>query len=135
MDDSSGNSKKLALVLMSNAIFSILCAIDLIFLSNWVGSLIGIKEVLYLQLLGGGLVGFASFVFWVSRNLEQQKLVSLIIQLDRSWVVGSILLLLFASQLFSQLGHIIIGTVALIVLVFGELQNYFNKRTNAESLA
>lgn len=135
MNESSRNSKKLALVLMLNAVFSVLCAIDLIFLSNWVGSLIGITEVIYLQMLGGGLVGFALFVFWVSRNLERKNLVDLVIQLDRSWVLGSVLLLVFASQLFSQIGLIIIGIIAFIVLVFGELQNYFNKKVNAESFA
>ena len=121
-------NNKLSRILIANAIFSSLCAIDLIIFHQWIGELIGLQASGYLQLLGAGLVIFAAFVYWVSRAVEKTHWVKSVIYMDRSWVVGSALVLMIYSDYLSNWGVAIVILVALIVGIFAEMQNYYCKK-------
>ncbi|MCU0240161.1 MAG: hypothetical protein MUC29_12030 [Pyrinomonadaceae bacterium] len=71
------------------------------------------------------LVVFSIFVFTVSRMKEVNRyLVGSIILMDSMWVIGSILLITFGASLFTQIGLLLIGTVAVIIGVFAYLQSF-----------
>lgn len=125
-------AQKLNRVLLFNASFSILCAIDMLIFSQLIADYMGGFAPIYLQVIALGLIGFAIFVFWVSRQKNNRQLALSIVQMDRSWVVGSILMLVFANSWFSSAGLLIIGTVAVIVAGFGEKQNAYIKQLDQQ---
>ena len=125
-------AQKLNRILLLNASFSILCAIDMLIFSQLIADYMGGFAPIYLQVIALGLIGFAVFVFWVSRQKNNRQLALSIVQMDRSWVVGSILMLIFANSWFSSAGLLIIGTIAVIVAGFGEKQNAYIKQLDQQ---
>ena len=109
-------------VLLANAAFSSLCAIDMLLFPQVIANFMGGFPAQYLQALAGGLILFACFVIWVAYKEDNIKLAKEIVWMDRSWVVGSIGLIIFANQLFSQGGLLLIAVIAVIVAGFSEIQ-------------
>ena len=114
---------KLEKVLKINALFSILCAIDMLLFAEVIANFMGFNQPIILQIIAPGLILFGSYVYWLSRNLPNQKQVESVIWMDRSWVIGSIILLVFANASFSYAGITLVAAVAVIVAAFAEIQN------------
>ncbi|TQV72158.1 hypothetical protein FLL45_18225 [Aliikangiella marina] len=110
-------------VLFLNASFSVVCAFDLIVFSELIAGYMGSFSPLVLEFIGFGLIPFAVFVAWVALKTNNPKLVKEIVYMDRSWVVGSIVLLVFASNYLNLIGITIVMLVAVIVAGFSEIQN------------
>ena len=88
----------------ANAIFSTLCAIDLMLFPNLIAQWMHIANSVYLLTLGIGLLGFAAYVYWLSRRPVIDKPTGLqIILADIGWVLGSIVLILFVGFFGTQL--------------------------------
>lgn len=124
----TSSRNRLSKILKINGLFAFLCAIDLLLFSDWLAQVIGFAVPLYLQVLAVVLFGFSGLVFWISNHVEKHNWVSSIIQLDRSWVLGSGILVLFYSDLFSTLGLVLIAIVAIVVAIFAMLQNHYLKQ-------
>ncbi|TQV88386.1 hypothetical protein [Aliikangiella coralliicola] len=124
---------KLNRVLVANAMFSILCSVDLLLFSDIIAEYMGGFDPQYLLILGVSLIIFGGFVLWVSRQPENARLASEIVFMDRSWVVGSVILMFLGSEWFSTAGLAIITVVAVIVAVFAELQNRYIKLLQLEA--
>jgi hypothetical protein len=116
------NNLSLKRVLLANAIFSGLCAVDLLIFPAIIASYMGGFDGIYLQILGGGLVIFALYVMWVARGPIDAGEVKLIVAMDRSWIAGSIVLLLFFNHWFSYGGITLVSVVAVVVAAFSETQ-------------
>ncbi|MCW8877358.1 MAG: hypothetical protein OQJ89_11030 [Kangiellaceae bacterium] len=123
---------KLEKVLKLNAMFSVLCAIDMLIFSDLIASFMGFNQPIILQIIAVGLILFGGFVFWLSRNLPNQKQVESVVWMDRSWVLGSIILLVVANSSLSYAGITLVATVAVIVAAFAETQDKYQKRLQAE---
>ncbi len=76
-----------------------------------------------LRALGVGLLAFAALLYVLSKNkFVSRPAVNEIVILDALWVVGSVVLLAFFSDLFSTNGLIIITVVAMVVAFFAIAQ-------------
>jgi len=123
------NNKNLRVALKSNAGFSLLSGLSLVFFNESLARVLNIPQPLILVAIGVGLVLFSLLVYKTGNDTNMaKKMVQFIIVQDWLWVVGSILLI--ATQAFgiSQIGFIIIGVIALIVAGFATFQQrYLNK--------
>ncbi|MDA2930338.1 hypothetical protein MYX84_10390 [Acidobacteria bacterium AH-259-O06] len=109
--------------LRANGVFSAATGVMMALAADPVANLIGFNEAGVVRLLGVGLVGFAVRLFQIThRGWVQSAEALMIISGDFLWVIGSVFLLVFESGLFSQTGMVLISIVAVVVLVFGELQ-------------
>lgn len=117
-------------VLLFNAVFSIMCAIDLLIFTSLIAEYMGGFSPVILQVVGIGLLPFAGFVIWVALKTNDPKWVKEIVFMDRSWVLGSIGVLVFALSYLSLAGITIIMIIALIVAAFGETQNRLLNQTH-----
>ena len=124
---------KLNRVLMGNAIFSLLCGIDLLFFSDPIAEYMGGFSPVYLQVLGVGLVLFAAFAFWTSRQPDNERIAYKIVLMDRTWVGCSVLLVILVHGWFSSMGLAIILAVAAIVAMFSEMQYRHIKSNQIQS--
>ena len=118
---------KLEKVLKLNAIFSILCAVDMLIFADLIASFMGFNQPIILQIIAPGLMLFGGLVFWLSRNLPNHKLVGSVIWMDRSWVIGSIILLVVANSVLSYTGITLVAMVAVIVAAFAEIQKKYQE--------
>ena len=123
---------KLEKVLKLNAIFSILCAIDMLVFADLIANFMGFNQPIILQIIAPGLVLFGGFVFWLSRNLPNHKQVESVIWMDRSWVIGSVILLIVANSAFNYAGITLVATVTVIVAAFAEIQDKYLKQLQVE---
>jgi hypothetical protein len=115
--------KTLKNVLIVNALSSGATGLGLVAFATPLAVLFGIEKSTPVLEVGIFLVGFAILVFRESqRTMHNPKIVKLIIALDISWVLVS--LVIVALQLFSltPLGYIAIGAVALWVAGMALLQ-------------
>lgn len=122
---SQTSMSKLEKILKINAIFSILCAIDMLIFTDLIANFMGLNHPIILMIIAPGLILFGSYVFWLSRNLPNQKQVESVIWMDRSWVIGSIILLAVANTSLSYAGITLVAAVAVIVAAFAETQNKY----------
>lgn len=108
------------MALGANAIFSITCAILMIFFPNLVGAWLGVQVPLLLQAIGIGLVLFgADLIHQTTRKRLATWRALYASAADILWVAGSIVLLAFFSQVFSPGGLVLVAAIALVVLAFG----------------
>lgn len=110
-------------VLRINAISSGATALLLIIFSGFAAELFGASQTIPFISVGVFLLLFATYVFLQSRKEPiPLKNVQLIIGLDISWVIGSLIIIL--PQLFelSSIGYLLIGAVALWVAAMALLQ-------------
>ncbi|OUS28831.1 hypothetical protein A9Q99_10610 [Gammaproteobacteria bacterium 45_16_T64] len=117
------NQPQLKRVLLSNSVFSIFCAIDLLLFTESVASLIGNIEPIYLQVVGIGLIVWSVDLAWVAtRKHINTTLVKMIIVADLGWVLGTAALLFGLPNQFNDFGVLSLILVASAVLVFALLQ-------------
>jgi|GEM_PF-3334559 len=114
-------------VLYTNAAFSVLCAADMLIFTELLADFLGSFDGIYLQILAVGLIGFAGYVVWVARHNNVINLAKEIVLMDRLWVAGSALFIVFGTSWLSSAGVAVVVTVAIIVAIFAETQNYLIK--------
>lgn len=120
--DNTG-STLLRRTLQANEIFSAVSGLMFLFFSKQVAEFLGTPNSRVILFLGIGLLLWAGFTAWVSMQSQlNPTMVKLIIEGDLLWVVGSILLLIFAGGLFSTSGKWAIAIVGDIVALFAILQ-------------
>jgi len=101
--------------LRANALFSLLIAIDILLFSQPIAEVMGGFDSIYLTILGVGLLGFSVFLLFISeRRSINLRLVKIITFMDVGWIIGSVLLIIFAPWL-STTGIVLIIGVALVV--------------------
>ena len=106
-----------------NAIFSALCAIDLLLFSRPIANMMGGFDAIYLIFLGIGLVGFAALLLFVSeRDTIDLRMAGFITFMDLGWVLGSVLLMIFGTAWLSTTGLVLIAGVAVVVAVCAYFQ-------------
>ena len=119
---------KLRKVLVFNALFSVLCAIDMLLFSELIAEFMGFNQPIILLLIAPGLIVFGVYVYWLSRNIPNRKHVESVIWMDRIWVMGSILLLIISHSAFSYAGITLVATITVIVAAFAETQNKYQRQ-------
>ena len=123
MTISRTDSSLLFRVLLANALFSGISGLILLFAAGAVSRLIGFENPQLLMALGAGLLVFS---FLLARHVRRQRIgrteAIAISIMDLGWVLASAGLLLLYPDLFSPAGVVAIIAVAVIVLVFFELQ-------------
>lgn len=106
--------------LLSNAAFSFTSAVVLVAFPATVGKWLGVEALLVYRLIGAGLLLFAfDLIHQASRPRVATWRALLASAGDFSWVLGSVVLLLTAPQIFSPRGLALVGGVAAIVFGFG----------------
>ena len=109
--------------LQANALFSGLCGLIAIAFSMQVATFLGLTNSTVILIMGIGLLLWAGFTAWVlMRPVINPTTVKLIIEGDLLWVVGTILLLIFAGGIFTTGGKWAMAIVGDIVAVFAILQ-------------
>lgn len=116
-------TKTARLFLGLNAAFSLLIGIDLVLAPAIAAELIFLEpaewQTLVLRILGAGLIVFAlDLSLMATDRFTTRGKVLFISALDLGWVLGSAVLLIFASQLFSGTGIAAIAVVAAFVAAF-----------------
>ena len=118
-------------ILGLNAAFSTINGIAMLFAPTFLAAiffdldfaLFGMSGAEIFQILAMGLFLFAAYVGFVAFKLPQlMGQVKIIILADWSWVISTILLLVFASSTFSTFGLVFFAIVALIVAGFALAQ-------------
>jgi len=124
------NIKILKIALRTNAIFSFLCAVLILFFTSQIADLLGKVPIYMLISLAIALIGFVVMILYVSEkqklSVKQAKIITI---MDFSWVIGSIILVSLGSQWFSITGIIVILVVAAIVGMLALFQYLGIKRT------
>lgn len=116
--------------LQANEIFSALSGLIFLFFSRQVAAFLGVANAQTILYLGVGLLLWAAFTVWVlMRPQLERKWVMMIIEGDLLWVVGSILLLVLAGEMFTAAGKWAIIIVGDIVATFAILQWIGLRRT------
>ena len=107
-----------------NAVFSLFSGIDFILFDRSIMSILSGKDLGSLAPTGFMLIGFAVFVFAVSMMKNVNKyLVGAIIAMDALWVLGSILLVVAGSAMFTAIGIFLILLIAAFIATFATLQS------------
>lgn len=109
--------------LWANALFSMLSGALLLFMPHALGDLMGIRSVLLLQVLGVGLLGFALLVGLLASRKHPNTFAAMLVSIaDILWVVGTPVVILFASGILTTTGVLILIGVAAMVLLFAIIQ-------------
>jgi len=119
MYEDEPNSTLLRSALKTNGVVSALTGVAIAAGAGIVGPLIGFDLPLLYQIIGAGLVVFAVWVWLVgTRKAVSQRDARIIFWLDILWVLGSALLLLGFSQMFTIVGIVLIAGAAVMVAAF-----------------
>lgn len=119
-------------ILIANAIFSTLNTALLLSANQMMAkfllaadlTLFSLSASTILQILAIGLLGFAAYVATIAFTLPKfTSQTKLIIIADGLWVVSTILLFIFMSDIFTLNGMVYFGIVAIIVANFALLQS------------
>ena len=109
--------------LAANGIFSLVSGVALVSLSGTIALVVGVADKRWLTGLGIVLVLFgASLLVHAYRKRVRRAEAIVISAMDLGWVVGSIVLVSVAPELFSTTGIIVVLSVAAFVGLFFELQ-------------
>ncbi|MEL0653095.1 MULTISPECIES: hypothetical protein [Algibacter] len=109
---------KLQKALKINALFSSISGIIMILLNQPIAKLFGTSNSTVFWIVGLILVYFA-ITIWYEINKQRKLAVIWIIIQDYTWVVGSLILVIFNPFKITLTGNLIIGIIALIVLYMG----------------
>ena len=117
----TSNTARIFLAL--NATFSLIIGIDLLLATGTASEILFAEQAdwqpITLRVLGVGLLIFALELYVMASNrFLTRKQVMVITVMDIGWVVGSALLLLMASSVFTESGDNLIVVVAVAVAVF-----------------
>jgi hypothetical protein len=104
--------------LKANTIFSSTSGILLIVLNNQIANLFGTVNNTIFWIVGIALIYFALTIGYEIKKQRKPAVIWIIIQ-DFTWVLGSLILLIFNPYATTQTGLSLIGAVALIVLYMG----------------
>jgi len=107
-----------------NAIFSSFSGIALILLHQSIARLFGTQNNAIFWVTGTILLYFASTIIYEIKKQRRLAVLWIIIQ-DFSWVLGSLILLLFQPFQITLVGNLTIGIIAIIVLFMGINQAKF----------
>jgi len=109
---------KLQNALRINALFSASSGVFLILLNQKIAQIFGTNNNTVFWIIGIALIYFSSTIWYEIKKQRTKAIVWIIIQ-DYTWVLGSIFLLLFNPFDITQIGNLIIGIVAIVVLFMG----------------
>ncbi len=109
---------KLQKALKTNALFSGISGIILILLNHQIALVFGTTNYTVFWVIGLLLIYF-SITIWYEIKKQRRFAVLWIIIQDYSWVLGSLILIVFNPFEITQIGNFIIAIVALIVLFMG----------------
>jgi len=114
------NTAALRVALGANALFSLTCAALLLFWPSLVGSWLGVEAPLILQVVGAGLVIFAADLLHQATRPRVATWRALYASgADVLWVLGTIVLLALFPAALSEVGFVLVVSVAVAVLIFG----------------
>lgn len=113
------NTLKKALI--ANTIFSSISGIIMIILHTKIANLFGVQNSSVFWIVGIILLYFAGTISYEIKKQRRSAILWISVQ-DFLWVLGSLFLLLFNPFDITQIGNIIIGVIALIVLFLGMSQ-------------
>lgn len=111
-----------------NAVFSGISGIILLLFKRYLAELFGTTNNNVFWIVGVILIYFSATIWYEIPKQRKPAVIWIIIQ-DYAWVLGSIILLISNPFNLSQIGNIIIGIIALIVLSFGIHQMNCLKRS------
>lgn len=114
--------------LKSNALFSSSSGVVMILLNQQIAKLFGTNNNTVFWIVGLILIYFAVTIWYEVRKQRKRAIIWIIIQ-DFTWVLGSLLLIIFNPFKITLTGNMIIGIVALIVLFMGMNQLIELKKT------
>ena len=109
---------KLQKALKTNALFSSISGVIMIVLNHQLANLFGTTNNTVFWIVGLLLIYFAITIWYEIRKQRKLAVLWIIIQ-DYAWVLGSLLLILFNPFEITQIGNLIIGIIALVVLFMG----------------
>ncbi len=93
-----------------NATFSALSGLVMLLFASHLNNLFAIENIYVFPVIGANLLFFAAFVWFVSvKQLSNKTLVTTITVLDSLWVLGSLLIVLFAPFGISSIGNLLIS--------------------------
>jgi drug/metabolite transporter (DMT)-like permease len=110
------NTLKKALI--ANTIFSSVSGIILILLHQQIANLFGLQNNNVFWIVGITLLYFAGTI-WYEIKKQRRSAILWITTQDFLWVLGSLYLLVVNPFHITQIGNIIIGIIAIIVLFMG----------------
>lgn len=120
---------RLRIILKANALFSLVSGLSMILFSNQIMAFLNISPSIVLELIGFGLLFFVLLLtFAVYKNKLSKNLVYIIIALDITWVISSVIILIFDPFTISILGNVAIVLIAMIVSLFALLQHKLIRR-------
>ena len=118
-----GNGRLLKNALLANAGFSGLSGAVLLLGAGPVAGVLGLEQVWLLRILGVILLAFAAQLVELARRPTPHRgLTWYVIANDCAWVAGSAMLLLGWPELLSVTGRWLVAAVAIVVLLFADLQ-------------
>ena len=104
--------------LRANAIFSVLSGLFIVFGHDLVLQWLGLSDI-NIMVIGVGLVFFAVYLIWMAvQKGIPRSMVSGVIAGDWAWVVGSVVLVVLKSGIFSTFGLFLVLDAALVVMIF-----------------
>ncbi|REE24698.1 hypothetical protein DFQ09_1032 [Winogradskyella pacifica] len=124
---------KLQKALKVNALFSSISGIIMILLNHQIANLFGTINNTVFWIVGLILIYFAITIWYEIRKQRRLAVLWIIIQ-DYAWVIGSLLLIIINPFQITQIGNLIIGIIALIVLYMGINQMIALKKTTANNV-
>ncbi|MGL1887622.1 MAG: hypothetical protein OCD76_13990 [Reichenbachiella sp.] len=104
--------------LTANTIFSSISGMIMVLLNRQIAHLFGTDNNTVFWVVGLALIFFA-ITIWYEITRQRKLAVLWIVTQDFIWVLGSIILVIFNPFHITQMGNVIIGIVALIVLYMG----------------
>ncbi len=119
---------KLQNALKFNALFSSTSGILMILLNQQIAKLFGTNNNSVFWIVGLALIFFA-ITIWHEVKKQRKIVVIWIIIQDFIWVLGSIVLIIFNPFQLTEVGNLIIGIIALVVLYMGKNQIMGLKKT------
>ena len=124
---------KLQKALKNNALFSSTSGILMILLNNQLAHLFDTTNNSVFWIVGLILIYFAITIWYEIKKQRRLAVLWIIIQ-DYTWVLGSLILLIFNPFKVTLIGNLIIGIIALIVLYMGINQMIeLNRKTTANN--
>ena len=115
-----------------NALFSSISGIVMILFNQSIDELFGTSNNTVFWAIGIALIYFALTITYEIKEQRKKAITWIIIQ-DYIWVLGSIILIIFSPFEITQMGNLIIGLIALIVLYMGINQMSELKKTTANN--
>lgn len=109
---------KLQNALKINALFSGISGILLIVINQQIAQIFGTNNNTIFWIVGFILIYFALTIWYEIKKQRRLAIIWIIIQ-DYTWVLSSILLIIFKPFQITKTGNLVIGIIALIVLYMG----------------